>query len=94
MRFEPLGASDLYGSNLLTTMKMEDLDREKRRKEFEHATWERANKQKYGGDWPVLYDAGPLWFCLLDWSRGTWRNRWFDKAVKIKPNAQALPAIL
>lgn len=59
---------------------------ELRRREFEHATWKVANRQKYGGDWPVLYDAGELGFCLLEFSGSTgghWMNRWFDCAKKM-----------
>jgi hypothetical protein len=59
-------------------------DIELRRRNFEHATWKRANKQKH--NWPVLYDAGDLGFCLLDHCSafgGHWVNRWFDKAEKL-----------
>lgn len=66
-------------------------DLESRRRDFEHATWKRANGQKYGGNWPVLYNAGELGYCLLEWTGafgGHWKNRWFDKVETLSPNIQ------
>jgi hypothetical protein len=62
---------------------------ETQRRAFEQATWTRANKHRFGGKRPVLYDAGNLGFCLLEWAGacgGRWKNRWFDKAETLSLN--------
>ena len=69
---------------------MRKTKKELARQEFECATWRHANKQEHSYR-PVLYDAGPLGYCLLTWSSinigwidGHWINTWFDKA-KVLP---------
>jgi hypothetical protein len=54
-----------------------------RRQAFELATWKRANQKKRGGYGPVLYDAGELGFCVLEWIGGHWVNGWFDRMEKL-----------
>jgi hypothetical protein len=52
------------------------------REAFEHATWKYAN-EKYPQSCPsILFDAGELGICLLEWSGscgGRWRNVWYDR---------------
>lgn len=58
--------------------------KEKLRREFEIATWRDGNRNNLDRR-AVLYDAGPLGYCLLVWFGMAWRNQWFDRARRIKP---------
>lgn len=60
-----------------------------RRQKYIEQTWEYGNAQPCGRE-SILFDAGELGFCLLEWSSrmgGKWENRWFDEAVLLPSNA-------
>lgn len=57
------------------------------REEFEHATWRYANARRGEIDLPILFDAGDLGICLLEWTGafgGHWKNTWFDRLHDLK----------
>ena len=57
------------------------------REAFEHATWKYAN-EAYPNSCPsILFDAGELGICLLEWSGscgGKWRNVWYDRIISLE----------
>jgi hypothetical protein len=57
------------------------------REKFEHETWKYAN-EKYPNSCPsLLFDAGKLGICLLEWSGscgGRWRNAWYDRIISLE----------
>ena len=65
------------------------------REAFEHATWKYAN-ETYPNSCPsILFDAGELGICLLQWSGscgGRWRNVWFDRLYSL-PNDLRQPPL-
>ena len=52
------------------------------REDFERATWKFANETYPESRPSLLFDAGELGICLLEWSGaevGKWSNVWFDR---------------
>jgi hypothetical protein len=61
------------------------------REAFEHATWKYANETYPQSCQSLLFDAGELGICLLEWSGscgGRWRNVWYDRLHSL-PNEKS-----
>lgn len=61
-------------------------DKHKARSEFEAKVYAAVRGEP--GRQPMLFVAGELGICLLEWRGLGWRTRWFDKMETLKDSEE------